>query len=362
MIISRTPFRISFFGGGTDYPVWYRENGGAVLNTTINKYCYISCRYLPPYFDYKYLIRYRLREEVCHLKDIEHASVRECLQFLRVNQGIEMVHTSDVPGRSGIGSSSAFTVGFLNALYALEGKMVGKRRLAAEAVHVEQNIIKENVGSQDQVAAAFGGLNRIDFNGKEDFIVQPITVSQKRISDLQNHMLLYFTGFSRTASEIASEQINNTRNKTTELQAMKEMVYGATDIINSQGDLNDFGRLMNESWKLKRTLSSRVTNSAIDDMYQTALQAGATGGKLCGAGGGGFLLLFAPPRKRRMIQKAFSDLLYVPFRFDTLGSQITYFAAEDPYRTDMMSTPGIPHWIGQTSEPIKPRVDQLTTV
>lgn len=360
MIISRTPFRISFFGGGTDYPVWYRENGGAVLNTSINKHCYISCRYLPPFFDYKYLIRYRLREEVTHIDDIQHASVRECLRFLGIHQGIEMVHTSDLPCRSGIGSSSAFTVGFLNALYALEGKMVGKRRLAAEAIHVEQNAIRENVGSQDQVAATFGGLNRIEFNGKEDFIVQAITISPQRLSELQNHLLLFFTGFSRTASEIVTEQIHNTKDNAAELRAMREMVYEGTDILNGSGDILEFGKLLHESWKLKRTLSSRVTTSSIDRMYQTALDAGAVGGKLCGAGGGGFLLVFAPPRKRRLIQRALHELLHVPFRFDSLGSQITYFAPEEPYHIDIASIPATRQRAWHAEEARPSTVEPLT--
>jgi D-glycero-alpha-D-manno-heptose-7-phosphate kinase len=342
MIISRTPFRISFFGGGTDYPVWYRDNGGAVLNTTINKYCFISCRFLPPFFSHKYLIRYRLREEVYSLDEIQHPSVRECLRFLDMHQGIEMVHTSDLPARSGIGSSSAFTVGFLNALYALSGKMAGKRRLASEAIWIEQHRIGENVGSQDQVAAAFGGLNKIEFNGTDSFVLQPVTVSQRRITELQNHLMLFFTGFSRTASEVATEQIRNTDTKTRELETMHCMVNEATAILNSQGSIEDFGHLMHESWQLKRTLSTKITTATIDQMYSTALAAGAIGGKLCGAGGGGFLLLFVPPRKRRMVKRALHELLYVPFEFDTLGSQITYYANEEPYYEDVWPVPASP--------------------
>ena len=332
MIISRTPFRISFFGGGTDYPVWYKHNGGTVLNTTINKYCYISARFLPPFFEYKYRIRYTLREEVQKLSEIKHPSVRECLNYMRIDQGIEMVHTSDLPARSGIGSSSSFTVGFLNALYALSGRMVGKRNLAASAIYIEQDILGENVGSQDQVAAAFGGLNKIEFNGKENFFVQPVTVDQKRITELQNHLQLFFTGFPRTASEVASEQIQNTAEKTTELRTMKQMVDEAIDILSShERNIEDFGKLLNESWKLKRSLSSRVTTNEIDQMYATALEAGAIGGKLCGVGGGGFMLLFVPPRKQRLVRQALKQLLYVPFRFETLGSQIILYAGEEPY-------------------------------
>ncbi|MHC4628045.1 MAG: GHMP family kinase ATP-binding protein, partial [Planctomycetota bacterium] len=260
MIISRTPFRISFFGGGTDYPIWYRENGGVVLNTTIDKYCYISCRYLPPFFDYKYRIRYSLREEKCDINDIEHPAVRECLKFMRIEQGIEMVHTSDLPARSGIGSSSAFTVGFLNALYALAGRMVGKRKLAANAIYVEQDIVGESVGSQDQVATAFGGLNRIEFNGKENFFLQPVTLNHRRITELQNHLMLFFTGFSRTASEIATEQIQNTASKRSELRNMREMVREAVNILNNSNEnVEGFGKLLDESWRLKRSLSDRVS-------------------------------------------------------------------------------------------------------
>lgn len=332
MIISRTPFRISFFGGGTDYPAWYRDNGGMVLNVTIDKYCYISCRFLPPFFDYKYRIRYSLREERTDINQIKHLSVRECLRFMRIDQGIEMVHTSDLPARSGIGSSSAFTVGFLNALYALSGQMVGKRRLASNAICVEQKIIGEDVGSQDQVAVAFGGLNKVEFNGTEDFFVQPITVSREKITALQNHLMLFFTGFSRTASELAAEQIRNIPAKATELCAMKQMVIEAVSILNNGSDeIESFGKLLNESWKLKRSLSSRISTSTIDGMYDAAMEAGAMGGKLCGAGGGGFLLLFVPPRKRRMIRRALKDLLHVPFRFESLGSQIILYANQEPY-------------------------------
>ena len=205
MIITRTPFRISFFGGGTDYPVWYKENGGAVISTTINKYCYISCRYLPPFFDHKYRIRYTSREETQNVSEIEHPSVRECIKFLNLEKGIEMVHTSDIPAQSGVGSSSAFTVGYINALYALKGKMMTKRQLASDAIHIEQDILKENVGSQDQVAAAFGGLNKIEFGGEKDFYVSPITIGKEKLDFLQDHLMLFFTGFSRNASDIADE-------------------------------------------------------------------------------------------------------------------------------------------------------------
>jgi len=333
MIISRTPFRISFFGGGTDYPVWYRANCGAVLNTTIDKYCYISCRFLPPFFDYKYRIRYSLREERGAFDQIQHPAVRECLRYMRIEQGVEMVHTSDLPARSGIGSSSAFTVGFLHALHALKGRMISKRRLAAGAIYVEQDLIGEDVGSQDQVAAAFGGLNRIEFNGKENFVVQPVTLNRRKITELQNHLMFFFTGFSRTASEIAAEQIQNTAAKSSELDTMRQMVDEAVEILNSDSEnIENFGKLLNESWKLKRSLSSRVSTNEIDDMYDTALRSGAIGGKLCGAGGGGFMLLFVPPRKQRHVKKALEKFLHVPFHFETLGSQIIVYAHQDSYQ------------------------------
>lgn len=233
-----------------------------------------------------------MREERCNIDQIEHPAVRECLKFMRIEQGIEMVHTSDLPARSGIGSSSAFTVGFLNALYALSGRMVGKRRLASNAIiYVEQNIVGESVGPQDQVAAAFGRLNRIEFNGKENLFVQPVTLNRRRIMELQNYLMFFFTGCSRTASKIASEQIQNTAAKSTELRTLRDMVDEAVNILNnSDENIEGFGKLLDESWKLKRSLSKRVSTSTIEDMYEVALKAGAVGGKLSGAGGGGFML------------------------------------------------------------------------
>lgn len=330
MIITRTPFRISFFGGGTDYPVYYEENGGTVLSTTINKYCYISCRHLPPFFDYKYRIRYTSREEVNNLSEIKHPSVRECLRFLHISDGIEMVHTSDIPARSGIGSSSAFTVGFLNSLYALSGKMTTKRQLAREAIYIEQSILKENVGSQDQVAAAFGGINKIEFGADRDFYVTPITINQDKLNILQDSLMLFYTGLVRNASDIAGEQIDVTPSKGKELAVMKEMVDEAVDILNGNpNDIDDFGKLLNESWKIKRGLTNLITNGNIDEIYETALKAGASGGKLLGAGGGGFVLFFAPHECQERIKEKLSDLLYVPFGFENLGSQVVMYSTQD---------------------------------
>lgn len=327
MIITRTPFRISFFGGGTDYPVYYEKYGGAVLSTTINKYCFITCRYLPPFFEHKYLVRYSKREVPQTIDEIQHPSVRECLKFLGINKGIDLVHTGDIPAMSGIGSSSAFTVGLLNTLYALQGKMVTKRKLAFDAIHVEQNLIGEHVGSQDQVAAAFGGFNKIEFGGSEDIYVKPVTIEEKKLKCLQDRILFYFTGFSRFASDIADEQIEKTSQNLKELHAMKEMVDEAISILDAGEErLDDFGRLLHEAWQLKKTLSAKISNGQIDHIYDTALRAGALGGKVCGAGGGGFILLFVPPDKIERVKKALKDFLLVPFRFENLGSHVIFYS------------------------------------
>lgn len=333
MIISRTPLRISFFGGGTDYPAFYEENGGAVLSTAINKYSYVICRNLPPFFDYKYRIRYSEIEETQTISEIRHPSVRECLNYMSFNDSrVEIQHNADLPAMAGLGSSSAFTVGLLNALYALKGQLTTKRQLALEAIHVEQELIKENVGSQDQTAAAFGGLNKIEFGGKRKIWVQPITLEQGKLDYLQNHLMLLFTGFPRQASEIAAAQIKRTPEKTKELTAMMEMVEEAVEILNgNQNGYADFGKLLHESWMVKRSLTERVSSPEIDEIYQAAREAGALGGKLLGAGGGGFMLFFARPDIQSKIREKLNKLLYVPFNFHDLGSQIVYYAPEQNY-------------------------------
>jgi D-glycero-alpha-D-manno-heptose-7-phosphate kinase len=324
--------RISFFGGGTDYPAFYEEHGGAVLSTAINKYSYVICRRLPPFFPYNYRVRYTLREETQTIAEIKHPSVRECLNFINLSYGIEIQHNADLPAMSGLGSSSAFTVGLLNALYALKGEIISKKRLALDAIHVEQDMIQENVGSQDQTAAAFGGFNKIEFGGKRKIFVYPITIDPAKVSYLQSHFMLLFTGYPRNASEIAAEQIKKTPEKTRELKAMMEMVEEAVRVLNgSQDGYLDFGRLLHESWKLKRSLTERITTPLIDEIYQKALDAGALGGKLLGAGGGGFMLLFIRPEERQKVKEKLSKLLYVPFTFHDLGSQIVYYAPEDNF-------------------------------
>ncbi len=325
MIISRTPFRISFFGGGTDYPVWYQEEGGAVLATTIDKYSYITCRYLPPFFEHKTRIAYSIIERVKANEEIKHPAVRGVLHYLKMDHGVEIHHDGDLPSRTGLGSSSAFTVGLLHALKALRQIMPTKMELAKEAIKVEQEILKENVGCQDQVMAAHGGLCRVDFHPNHDIHVTPIILSRDRLRHFQNHLLLYFTGFSRNASEIAQEQIGLTKHRKNELHAIFKMVQEGVSILTRENNLVDFGLLLHEAWKIKRSLTSKISTPVIDEVYESARRAGAIGGKLLGAGGGGFLLLFAKPEDQPTVKEALRGLLRVPFSFETIGSQIIFY-------------------------------------
>ncbi|KMT66588.1 kinase [Catenovulum maritimum] len=325
MIITRTPFRISFFGGGTDFPAFYDKHGGTVLSTTIDKYCYITARYLPPFFDHKYRIRYTKREETNSIDEISHPSVRACLNYAEITDGIEIVHTSDIPAMSGIGSSSSFTVGLLHSLYALKGLDVTKSELCQDALEIEQKILKENVGSQDQTAAAYGGLNKIKFSSNRHPIVSPIAIKRERRKELERHLMLFFTGFSRISSVVAAEQIKNTPSKIIELNAMKEMVTHAINILDDSSiPINEFGCLLHEAWMLKKSLTHKISNSEIDQMYEAAIAAGATGGKLCGAGAGGFMLLFVEPNKQSKVKSSLSKFLHVPFSFEQRGTHIVF--------------------------------------
>ncbi len=324
MIISRTPFRVSFFGGGTDYPKWFKDYKGAVVATTIDKYCYITCRYLPPFFEHRSRIIYSKMEHVRKVNEIDHPAVREVLKFLKIRQGIEIHHDGDLPARTGLGSSSSFTVGLLNSLYALKGIMPTKERLSQEAIYVEQVMCRDNVGCQDQTLAAYGGFNYIEFGGSNYLKVSHITLTEEKLKYLQKCLMLYFTGFSRMASEIAAHQIKNIPNRTKELKAMYEMTKEAIRILNGK-DLLAFGKLLHESWMLKRTLSDRISTHFIDEIYETAKRAGAVGGKLLGAGGGGFILLFVPPEKQKKIKEKLKKLLMIPFKFENLGSQIIFY-------------------------------------
>ena len=329
MIITRTPFRISFFGGGTDYPIYYEENGGAVLAATINKYCYITLRALPPFFEYKHRIVYSKAELANEIDEIVHPSVRECLRYMDVREGLEIHHDGDLPARSGLGSSSSFTVGLLHALFACQGKMVSKLELAEAAIHVEQNMIRENVGSQDQTMAAFGGFRKILFNGPtgQHLQILPLTVKKERIEDLEKNLMLFFTGFARNASEIAGEQIRETPNKKAELSEMMQKVDEASCILTGRGDIDDFGRLLHENWMIKRSLTDKITTSEIDDIYERARQSGALGGKLLGAGSGGFMVFYVKPEYQAKLKENLG-LLHVPFRFEYGGSQVIFYETD----------------------------------
>ncbi|MBX3606927.1 MAG: kinase [Piscinibacter sp.] len=326
MIITRTPFRISFFGGGTDYPAWYQQHGGEVLSTSIDKYCYITCRHLPPFFDYKHRIVYSAIENVRHWDEIKHPAVRGVLSWANCNKGLEIHHDGDLPARSGLGSSSSFTVGLVHALAALKGNMVSKEQLARDAIHIEQNVIGESVGSQDQVAAAYGGFNRIEFLRSGGFQVSPVIVKKRRLAELQKHLMLCFTGFSRIAAEVAQSKIANLARRELELKRMREMVDEAVRILHGcSRPIEEFGDLLHQAWLAKKQLSDKVSTEAIDQIYQTARDAGAVGGKILGAGGGGFLLLFVKPENQPRVREALKDLIHVPFNFEESGSRVVLY-------------------------------------
>ena len=326
MIISKTPFRISFFGGGTDYPEWYHENGGSVLATTIDKYCYISCRHLPPFFEHKHRIVYSKIESVKTTEEIQHPVVRAVLSNLSITDGLEIHHDADLPARSGLGSSSSFTVGLINVLNALKGLQISKQDLAKQATYIEQEVLKETVGSQDQVLAAFGGFNRIDFHPDDSFNISPVIINKDLVEQLQSHMLLFFTGLSRFSSDIARDKVSNFTNRFQELTQIKEMVDEGMSILQSPSTpIMDLGKLMHESWKLKRSLSVKVSTPKIDEIYEAGIKAGAIGGKILGAGGGGFILFFAAPENHNKIRERLKNLVHVAFHFDNTGSKIVVY-------------------------------------
>ncbi len=323
MIITQTPYRISFFGGGTDLPAWYRKYGGSVLSTTVNKYCYVTCRYLPPFFNHKHRIVYSKIEMPNRINQIFHPVVRNCLKHTGIEKGIEIYHQGDLPAWSGMGTSSSFTVGLLHALRTLQGEKMEKHDLALKAIHIEQNMIKDAVGSQDQTAVAFGGLNKIDFLPDDRIIVTPVSLPSERLKQFEDHLLLFFTGIIRKSSDIEKKKIRNFKSRKNELAKMYSMVEPAVKVLKD-GNLNKFGEMLHESWLLKRSLSENVSNNSIDLAYNRARSAGAIGGKLLGAGGGGFMLLFVEPQKQRLVKKALQHLLNVPFKFESSGSQIIY--------------------------------------
>jgi D-glycero-alpha-D-manno-heptose-7-phosphate kinase len=332
MIITRTPLRISFFGGGTDYPVWYREHGGAVLATTIDKSCYITTRWLPPFFDYHSRISYSKMENVLHNNDILHPSARACLQFLGITKGVEIHHIADLPARAGLGTSSAFTVGLLLGLYALENQMRNKHALALDAIQVEQELLQEAVGVQDQTIVAHGGFRRIDFRTDGAIEVKPVITAPGRLKELEQHLALYFTGFSRTASEIAREQIHLTPHRQQELRMMFQLVDEAESVLADPGrSLDEFGRLLHATWQIKRSLTKNISNLMIDEIYEAGRSAGALGGKLLGAGGGGFMLFFVPPRRKSELRRRLKNLLCVPFAFSNRGASVLMYEPEEIY-------------------------------
>jgi len=330
MIISRTPFRISFFGGGTDYPAWFKEYGGSVIGTAINKYCYISVRRLPPFYEHNIKIVYSHVELVKHISEIAHPAVRGILTDMAMKHGLEIHHDADLPARSGLGSSSAFTVGLLNALYAFNSRMISKRDLGREAIRVEQEVLKEEVGCQDQLWAAYGGLNRIDFHPDGTFGVAPFILPNERRAELAQSLMLFFTGFSRFASDFSQDQIRNIKNRKSQLNTIRSLVDTAADmLLNPAVPMREFGKLMHESWLLKRELADGVSNVRIDEIYDAGREAGAFGGKLLGAGGGGFMVLVVDPERRAHVRERLKKLIHVNVGFDIEGSKIVVYQPEE---------------------------------
>jgi len=328
MIISKTPLRISFFGGGTDYPVYFHQAKGAVLGTTINKYIYVSVNRLSEFFDHRIRVGYSRAELVKHVDEIIHPSVRETLKFLNIDGNLDIHIFADLPAQTGLGSSSAFTVGLLSALHALEKKEVTKHQRALDAIHIEQNLIKEHVGSQDQMHAAHGGLNIIEFS-KEGIEVRPVAITDAKMALLEKSMLIFYTGLTRFASEVLVEQIEKTKsgNSHEHLSSMYQMVFDAEKIIAHESPetmIRKLGTLLNEAWRLKKSLSTKISNDRIDEMYARAMAAGAYGGKLAGAGSGGFLFFLVPQEKQAAVRKALGEYLEVDFSLEKEGSRIIH--------------------------------------
>lgn len=327
MIITKTPFRMSFFGGGTDMPAFFNKYGGAVISTTFDKYCYVNVRHMPPFHPYISELVHNKFERVNNIEEIEHPLIRECMRLHDIHE-IRLTYEGDLPARTGLGTSSTFAVGMLNAFCALKGKMMSPRQLAEEAIHIEREVLKESGGWQDQVAAAFGGLNRIDFqNG--DFAVHPIIVSPERKKELDENLLLFYTGIQRFSSEIQADTFAKPTDKTQQLKDMLSLVDEAEQILcDKNASLNEFGKLLDTTWKLKRGTGTKVSNGSIDELYNIAIKAGALGGKLLGAGGGGFLLFYCEKEKQVSVKKALEKLMIVPFNFESEGSHVLYYSPQ----------------------------------
>lgn len=325
MIITKTPFRMSFFGGGTDMQAFFNEHGGAVISTTFDKFCYVNVRHMPPFHPYISELVHNRFERVNNLEDIEHPLIRECMRLHDIHE-IRLTYEGDLPARTGLGTSSTFAVGMLNAFCALKGKMMSHRALAEEAIHVERDILQEHGGWQDQIAAAYGGLNRIDFHNN-DFSVHPIIIHPERKRELDENLLLFYTGIQRFSSEIQADTFARPVDKVKRLLDMLALVDEAEKILTDKNvSLNEFGKLLDITWKLKRGTGSKVSNGSIDELYDIAIKAGALGGKLLGAGGGGFLLFYCEKEKQPTLIKALDRLMIVPFNFENDGAQVLYYA------------------------------------
>ncbi|MGD9560188.1 MAG: kinase [Oscillospiraceae bacterium] len=326
MVITQTPFRMSFFGGGSDFPEYFRENGGSVLSTTFDKYCYVTVRHLPRFFEYKTHLTYSATEHVNDNSEIKHPAIREAMKMLDMHE-LRLTYDSDLPARSGLGTSSSFAVGMLNAFYALKGKYADKKKLADEAICLEREKCDEAGGWQDQIAAAYGGFNRIDFSG-DDYTVRPVIISPARKEELCGNLMLFFTGFSRFSADIQNDTRKQVTQKKADVGEMVKLVGDAERILTGKGALDAFGQLLDYTWHLKRGLSKGISTDGIDAVYEKAKAAGATGGKLLGAGGGGFLLFYVEKEKQSAVMAALSGLLHVPFDFEDGGSKVIHYAPE----------------------------------
>ena len=329
MIITKTPFRMSFFGGGTDMEDFFREHGGAVLSTTFDKYCYVTVRHLPRFFDYSTELAYSKMERVNDIDAIQHPAIRNAMKMLDMHE-LRITYEADLPARSGLGTSSSFAVGMLNAFYALKGKYADKKKLADQAIYLERVLCQEAGGWQDQIAASYGGFNRINFNKDGTYDVLPLIISPERKKQLDDNLLMFFTGFTRFSSDVQKANAAGHIDKTKQKLEMLALVDDAQEVLtNKERDIDDFGRMLDHTWKLKRQTGNAVTTSGIDALYAKGIEAGALGGKLLGAGGGGFLVFYVQPEKKQAVMDAMKDLLYVPFHFEDGGSQVLYYAAEE---------------------------------
>ena len=336
MIITQTPFRMSFFGGGTDVEEFFREYGGAVISTTFDKYCYVTVRHLPPFFEYSTDITYSKSERVTAVEDIEHPAIRNAMQMLDMHE-LRLTYDADLPARSGLGTSSSFAVGMLNAFYALKGKYADKKKLADDAIYLERTLCGEAGGWQDQIAAAYGGLNRIEFR-EDGYEVLPIVISPERKRRLNENLMLFFTGFTRFSSDIQKANGGATGDKVAKLKDMYALVDEAEKVLtNKYADMDDFGRLLHRTWELKRGTGRAVSTGEVDMLYERGMKAGALGGKLLGAGGGGFLLFYVQPERQAAVMEAMQDLLYIPFQFENGGSQVVHYAPEEYVRRERVA-------------------------